>query len=533
MKCSANQAVMGAAAFIAAFANLAFFRNLAETFASSPWGHFHIFSLGLFVYCCLVLILLMFSFRAVFKPALVGLFLLSAVAAYFMDTYHVVIDSDMLLNVISTDRAEAADLLSLRLLGYLLLLGLLPSVLLILTDIRVESAGRAHWSRIRLASAAFLVMLSLVLISSAFYASFVREHKALRYYVNPLTPIYSAYKFISLRFAGSSAPLQVIGEDANISVEDIDRELVILVVGETARADRFSLNGYDRKTNPELEQEDVVSFTQVHACGTSTAVSVPCMFSSFGRDAYDNQKGRSTQNVLDVLGNAGVNMLWRDNNSSSKGVSDRIRTEDFRSSESNPSCDGECRDEGMLSGLQEYVDSQGSGDILIILHQMGSHGPAYYKRYPPGFRKFQPVCESNQLQDCLPDGINNAYDNSILYTDHFLSLIIDFLRGNDDHFETIMLYASDHGESLGESGVYLHGLPYWIAPEAQTHVPVILWFGKNYRDADIGAVRRLRNEPMSHDNLFHTLLGAFEIESEVYDGRKDILQLSRDIAGTP
>jgi len=530
---SANQALVGVAIFIAAFDNLAYFRNLVDSFASSPWGHLHIGSLALFLFFALILFLLLFSFRSLLKPALIFLLMLSALTAYFMDTYNVIIDSDMLENVISTDSSEAADLLSPGLFVYILLLGIVPSLVLSRIKIRDETLGGAILSRLKLAFGALLALTALVLISSAFYATFVREHKELRYYMNPLTPVYAAYKFGKSRFALADAPMQIIGADAHKPEKDADRELVIMVVGETARADRFSLNGYSRKTNPELEQESVISFSQVDSCGTSTAVSVPCMFSIYGRESFASHDGHPIQNVLDVLGQAGVNMLWRDNNSNSKGVADRIRSQDYRTSDTNPDCDEECRDDGMLAGLQDYVDQQDTGDILIILHQMGSHGPAYYKRYPPEFRKFVPTCESNQLQDCSEAEINNAYDNTILYTDHFLAAVIDFLRNNDDRFETSMLYASDHGESLGESGVYLHGLPYWAAPDAQTHVPLILWFGKNFDDVDFEALRRLQNESMSHDNIFHTLLGLFEINSGIYDGQKDILQISRDLAGTP
>jgi len=303
-----------------------------------------------------------------------------------------------------------------------------------------------------------------------------------------------------------------------------------MVLGETARADRFSLNGYERETNPELARQGVISFTDVAACGTSTAISVPCMFDVYDQDDFSSEKTEATENALDVLSHAGVNILWRDNNSDSKGVADRIAFEDFRSPELNPVCDGECRDVGMLSGLQNFIDQQKDGDILIVLHQMGSHGPAYYRRYPDAFRVFVPSCDTNELGSCSEDEIGNTYDNTILYTDHFLGQVIDLLRGYDDRFETVMLYASDHGESLGESGVYLHGLPYWLAPNAQTRVPVILWFGRNYRDVDVDAMRQLSDASLSHDNLFHTLLGLFEINSGVYDGSKDLLQKSRDLA---
>lgn len=164
------------------------------------------------------------------------------------------------------------------------------------------------------------------------------------------------------------------------------------------------------------------------------------------------------------------------------------------------------------------------------MHQMGSHGPAYYKRYPPEFETFRPTCDSNELGGCSDLAISNSYDNTILYTDHFLAETIDLLREYDDRYETVLFYASDHGESLGESGVYLHGLPYWIAPDAQTRVPMIFWFGRNYHDVDPAMMRRLRNASLTHDNLFHTLLGVFEVDSEVYDGRKDLLRRARDLS---
>ena len=528
---SVNQVVLIAAAFLTLFANRAFFRNLAIAYADAPWGTLHMLSLGLALMCALVMFLSLLSYRPLLKPALTILLLVAAAAAYFMDSYNVIIDRDMVANVMATDSAESRDLLSPRLVMYLALIGALPA--LTLWRVRLKPATRLHAlkSRLAMSGTALLMLIALVLISSAFYASFVREHKELRYYANPLTPVYGFYKYARAGHAEQAAEVQALGLDARIPPADIDRELVIMVLGETARADRFSLNGYGRETNPRLAKENVVSFTGVTACGTSTAVSVPCMFAIYDQDDFSAGRSQSTENALDVLNHAGVTILWRDNNSNSKGVADRVSFEDFRSPDVNPICDAECRDEGMLAGLQDFIDRQPEGDILIVLHQLGSHGPAYYKRYPSAFRSFVPTCDSNELDGCSELEIGNSYDNTILYTDHFLGEVIGLLRAYDDRFETVMFYASDHGESLGEDGLYLHGLPNWIAPDAQTRVPVILWFGANYHDVEIEAIRLLRDKPLSHDNVFHTLLGLFEVESGVYDGRKDLLQRARDLAG--
>jgi len=314
--------------------------------------------------------------------------------------------------------------------------------------------------------------------------------------------------------------------DAKIPATDTDRELIILVVGEAARADRFSLNSYAKETNPLLKKEGVINFPNMYSCDTSTATSVPCMFSIFGREQYSDKKTKTTENLLDVLRHAGIHILWRDNNSDSKGVALNVTYENFKDPKNNPVCDVECRDEGMLSGLQEYISRQKTGDILIVLHQMGNHGPAYYKRYPESFERFKPVCKTSQLEKCTHEEISNAYDNAILYTDYFLSKVIGLLKNNDKQFETAMVYMSDHGESLGESGLYLHGLPYFMAPDAQKHIGAVMWFGEGFH-LDKQALRDKSTKAYSHDHLFHTILGLMEVKTSAYDKQKDIINADK------
>ena len=301
-----------------------------------------------------------------------------------------------------------------------------------------------------------------------------------------------------------------------------------MVVGEAVRADHFLLNGYQRDTNPFLKgRDDIIDFSNMYSCGTSTAHSVPCMFSIFNKADYSYKKGISTENILDVLTHTkNIDILWRDNNSDSKGVALRVEYEDFKTSKNNSICiDGECRDEGMLVGLDKYIKEHKNKDILIVLHQMGNHGPAYYKRYPKEFEKFKPTCKTNQLEECSKEEIINAYDNAILYTDYFLNKTINFLKKYNKAYETAMIYMSDHGESLGENGIYLHGLPYFMAPDAQKHIGALMWFGdKISNDIDINKVKSKKDNQFSQDNLFHTLLGIFEVNSSVYQKDMDILK---------
>lgn len=440
-----------------------------------------------------------------------------------MNSYNIVIDTSMIQNTLATDVRESTDLFSMRLLMNLLFWGVLPSLIIYNLNISYSTFKRALFTRVALLSASLVISVSLIGLSSEHFASFFRENKILRYYTNPLTFIYSGSLYISEQIQSTSTGEKMqIGLDAHIPESDKDRELIILVVGETARADRFSLNGYERETNPLLKNYNLTSFSNVTSCATSTAISVPCMFSLTETSDFKISEANNSENLFDVLQHAGVATLWRDNNSDSKGVARPEVFQDFRSPTLNHSCDIECRDIGMLEGLDEYIKYEEAQDIVIVLHQMGNHGPAYFKRYPKEFEQFIPVCESNQLENCTAEEINNAYDNAILYTDYFLSETIEFLKKYDEEFETGMIYVSDHGESLGEMSLYLHGLPNFIAPDTQRNVPEIIWLGKNYEVSN-ESLSLKKDMPISHDNLFHTILGLLELETDIYNPELDIV----------
>lgn len=520
-----NTLLLLVTAWVIGVDNFSFFGHVLKTYGTAPAMLPALLALALAFGALSVLLVGLVAFGRAIKPVLIVLLLLSALTAYFMDSYGVVINDEMLQNVAQTNPAEARDLLNFRLLAYFLGLGVVPAWLVARARLRWRGWRAEAWARLKLLSLALLAIVGPALLFGGFFASFVREHKPLRSYANPAFPLYSVVKYARGRLASpADQAIEPIGLDARRSAEDPHRELMILVVGETARADHFSLNGYARETNPLLKQEaGVISFTDFHACGTSTAVSVPCMFSAEG----SNGKAEGKESLLDVLQRAGVHVLWLDNNSDSKGVALRVPYQDFKSPEVNTVCDVECRDEGMLVPLQDYIDSHPSGDIVIVLHQMGNHGPAYYKRYPAAFERFKPVCRNNDLSQCTPEEIINAYDNALLYTDHFLAKTIELLKRNSERFETALIYVSDHGESLGEGGTWLHGLPRAIAPKAQLHVPAIMWFGGHHHDIDLAALRQRRDQPYTHDNLFHTVLGFLEIETAIYRPELDILHGSR------
>lgn len=511
--------------FVLLFGNMAFLTNVIEVYPLNSKNGLFLVSLLLVFGGVTSLLLSLVCFKYTIKPILIIVLLMSSSAAYFMDTYNVVIDDVMISNILNTDVNESLDLFGIYQLLYLLVLGVLPSLYVYKTKIASQNLKTAIASRTLLIVSSLILMLLPIYALSDFYSTFLREHKLLRQYANPSYYLYSAIKYSGGSFESIAVPFKMIAPDANIPASDVSRELVILVVGETARADHFSLNGYDKLTNPLLEKQSVVSFNNVWSCGTSTSVSVPCMFSIYDQSSYDRVEIDSTENVLDILKQSGANVLWLDNNSSSKGVADRVEYESYKSADKNSVCDIECRDIGMLQGIQPYIEKHPTGDIVIVLHQMGNHGPAYYKRYPEAFKKFVPACDTNQLENCNPTEISNAYDNAILYTDYFLSEVIELLKKNDENFEAAMLYMSDHGESLGENNLYLHGLPYRFAPDMQKRVPLIMWFGENFGyEINFESLKNNTDTEFTHANLFHTMLGLMEVETKVYDKAMDIIE---------
>ena len=517
--------------------NFAFFSRLLKVYPPNLQHAPFLASLTLFFTLATGLFLLVISLFTAFSGRatrwlLAILLVVTSLAAYYMDAYGAIIDSVMLENMLQTDKNEVQGLLNVTMFTRLFLLGILPAWWLFKQKFPQTTFSKELKSRGKLIGLAILALVLVVLPLSENYIIFTRHHKYVRMYANPTFYSYSIYRYLHHKaVAPVLGKLMQTSQDAQHVDVHNKHELVIMVVGETARFDRFSLNGYHKLTNPNLAKENVVSFKNVSSCGTSTGVSVPCMFSVLNREEFDNGKAASMENALDVLQDNGVEVLWRDNNSDSKGVALRVPYQNFKTPTNNKVCDSECRDVGMLGGLDEHIKAHKNKDIMIVLHQLGNHGPNYYLRYPKAFEKFKPACHTGELNECTKEEVDNAYDNAILYTDYFLSQVIAFLKKHDNKYETAMLYMADHGESLGENGIWLHAAPYAFAPKEQTHVPAIVWFGQNF-DYKIDQVKPYADYPLSHDDVFCTLLTAFEYKSKTCDAKLPWLMKNLHIQAT-
>ncbi|WP_395602040.1 phosphoethanolamine transferase [Pseudomonas sp. A1230] len=518
-----------ASAFFLAGFNFVLWQHLFAITSADAKGIALRVAFGAMIFAAFNIVLTFLAFRRVLKPVLILLFLISASVAYFMSQYGVLIDAGMLRNFAETNVTEVRDLLSLKLLAYIVFLGVVPSWILWKVPVDYRRWHRELFSKVIVSFASVAVIGGVALANYQGLSSLFRNHHELRLMLVPSNYIGASAGYLREQVASAQQPFVKIGEDAQRDVASQNhprKSLTVLVVGESARAENFGILGYDRDTTPTLDKEaGLIAFTDVHSCGTETAVSVPCMFSNMGRKNYDASKAKNEEGLLDVLKRAGIDVIWRDNQSGCKDTCNRVTVQNVSNLKDPTLCaNSECRDEILLQGLQGFIDHLDK-DTVLVLHQMGSHGPEYFKRYPKEYEHFTPVCESNALNNCSRESIVNGYDNTLVYTDHVLSSLIDVLRSNQDKVDTAMLYLSDHGESLGEYNLFLHGTPYMLAPEQQKHVAMLAWFSDSYQKSysvDTHCLQMTRDKPLSQDNLFHSMLGLLEVHSSVYQQDLDM-----------
>ncbi|WP_416560061.1 phosphoethanolamine transferase [Limnohabitans sp. yimb22184] len=523
------------ALWLATIGNLPFWMAIWKLPETQGWGALATMgSLWLILLALLVWFLCLWVWPRWLKFAGLAMLLTVTSSSYFMLTYGVVIDSSMLANVAQTDVREVRDLLSWPMLAAVVIGVVLPGVWLWRQPVRAVSAKPLLVRQLGVALLAFLVALGLFWMSFQDIASLTRNHKQLRYMINPFNSVYALTRLAVGQATVAAQPLQVIGEDASLRMapaSEASAPLVVVILGETARAANFGLGGYARDTTPQLRQiqaqGDLVYFSDVKSCGTSTQASVPCMFSHLGKAAYEDSKARS-ESVLDVLQRAGLAVLWLDNQSGCKGVCDRVPNVATTALKVPEFCtSGECLDEVMLHELPQQLaaldPAKRAKGTVVVMHQMGSHGPAYYKRSPAAMKPFQPECNSHALQNCPPEHIVNAYDNSILYTDHFIAKTVNWLQAQSR--PTALIYVSDHGESLGEKGLYLHGMPYSLAPKEQLHVPMLVWLSKplqRERNWRMDCLQAQSAKALSHDHLFHSMLGLSQVSTRLAKPELDL-----------
>ncbi|MDR0588530.1 MAG: phosphoethanolamine--lipid A transferase [Burkholderiales bacterium] len=510
--------------------NLSFFRQVYTNIdISSASGIILGISFPIVLFLALLLIFTLFLQPYLAKPLGVIVLLISSAANYWMFQYGVYIDADMIRNVFETTPRESLDYFNLSIVLWVFFTGILPALYLIKTRI----VYAPFLSEAKMRGAIIGIALVLVGLMAALtykeFSIFGRNHKDIVRLINPTNYVYGTVRFFQKKIRARQ-PFMALDPDSRYApYRDPYKTVFVLLVGETARAMNFSLNGYSKPTNPKLAQEDIVNFSDVTSCGTYTALSVPCIFSNLPRKEFNLNRAPYIENLVDLLRNNGYQIQWFDNDEGCKEVCKRVPTVYMTDLGNKKYCDKDyCYDEVFLEPLETYLNNI-QDNSFIVLHMMGSHGPSYYKRYPDAFARFTPTCYTGEVQNCDKNAIVNTYDNTILYTDHVIAEVIRLLKKYPD-YEIGLMYVSDHGESLGENNIYLHGIPYAVAPKEQTRVPMLLWMSSMMKKEDhinYECLKEKSRDPISHDYIFHSLISLMEVRTKLYRPELDLFASCR------
>ncbi len=467
--------------------------------------------------CAFCIIYSLFAVPYFIKPLMIFLVLTSAGALYAAKTFHVIFDASMMESIFETNSSEASFYINISSILFVVFYGVLPAI--IISMVRFEYR-KTLWqellSRVLLVIMALVVLVLIAATTYKDYASVGRNNKYLNKMINP-AHVFNGVKYIKKEYFTTPLEYQSLGDDAQlVATENGKPTMVIFVLGETARGMNYAYNGYHNNTNPYTEKQGFISLPDVQSCGTYTALSVPCMFSNMTRQQYNKDRANNQDNVLDIIAKAGVNTLWIENDGGDKGVAKRTQKIQTEASRKDDNCNGRtCFDGEMLTDTDAFLAQDDQRSKLLVLHAIGNHGPTYWQRYPRSMARFTPSCDRSDIEKCSDEQITNVYDNALVYTDYVISQLVEKLEKYQDKYNVALMYVSDHGESLGENGLYLHGTPYAIAPKEQTTVPWLIWIPQQYaQQKHIDANCLQTQTGVSHDNLFHTLLGFYGVQTQ-------------------
>ncbi len=441
------------------------------------------------------------------------------------ELYGTIMTPDMIRNFLETNSAEASQYFSWSSLGLSCLM-MAPGCFLFMNQSNEQKRWANHFQKVAAFAASILLGALLLLGQLQPFSATMRNDKTLRYLIAPFNVVYSTGSTL-LRDQSTDRQhkKQIVDANPKATIEPSRPTVFVLVIGETARSDNWQLAGYGRNTTPLLAKDGVISFPKVQACGTSTDVSLPCMLSRIGRRDYDRNRILSEESLPSLLKRAGFEVTWVDNQSGSKGTSSGVKTV-YLKDQVIDSINEQCMDYLFVKDLKQRLSAASNHrPQVLIYHMMGSHGPAYNVRSESQDKVFGPVCTDSSFRTCSPASIVNAYDSSIHYTDRVLNGLLSVLKSNKN-IDGGLIYISDHGESLGEAGLYLHGAPYYFAPEGQKVVPMVMWFSENflkdYSVSETNLMKATKKTNIMHDHLYHTVLGLLKVKSTTYDRQWDL-----------
>ena len=425
-------------------------------------------------------------------------FLINSVAVYFINSYSVIIDESMISNILNTNFDESSAFFSFKLILYLICFGILPSIFIFKAKFE-----KVSFKKFMIQTGINLGLILLIVVANASNVLWIDKNSKVvgglampwSYAVN--TPLYYIHE-------AKKNQKEILLPDATFTNDE--KSVMVLVIGESARSENFSLYGYSKNTNPLLSKIENLHSFNASSCATYTTAGLKCILEhENSNDLYEILPNYLSRNDVDVI--------WRTTNWGEPPVhiEKYIKRENLKENCEGIGCD---YDEILLAGLKDEILNSNKKKILIILHTSTSHGPTYSKKYPPQFEVFKPVCNSVEVANCSQEELINAYDNTIVYTDFILSSVIETLKELPD-YKSSMIYVSDHGEYKGEKNLYMHGVPMSLAPKQQYEIPFIVWVSD-------GSKELKKNNALTQNHVFHSVMNFLGITSPIYNEEMNI-----------
>lgn len=456
------------------------------------------FALNFFFYY-----LVLFLGRIVGKCILAFLFIGNAVCFYFITTYQVLVTDKMMGNVFNTQYSEASGFFSWQALLYVIFLGIVPCIYLFTRKIEYGKPKR-FFANIGISLG---IVLAIALVNIQNWPWIDRHATQLGSLLMPWSYTINSVRFYNAEKKKNRKAIPL--PDAQIVTDS--KDICVLIIGESARRENFSLYGYDRPTNPLMEKDSVTALV-ANAAATYTTAGVKAILDH-----------KPTNKLYEILPNylfrTGVDVVWRTTNWGEPPVhiAKYYKTKDLKNM--YPEADDRY-DSILLAGLKDEILSCEKNKMLVILHTSTSHGPTYNKKYPADFEVFSPVCNTVEMAKADKKELMNAYDNTIVYTDYLIHSVIEILREIPQRRSCVM-FVSDHGESLGEGNLYMHGVPMAVAPKEQIEIPFIVWTSDKNMKIET-------NREVEQYNVFHSILSFLGIESPIYDKKMDVFARNGD-----
>ncbi len=493
--------------------NIPFFRYVAANTNADAGGKMLLLASLLVIMLVLnfmMTYLVMFVLRAVGRALLAVLSLINATAVYFIYTYNVIIDATTIENVFNTRYSEASGFFSWSLWLFILACGVVPALFCLLQPV---VRGKAR--RLGLVCGGSLAVVLAVGALNIGQTLWISQHDTeLGGLLQPWSYLVNTGRVMS--FSQDEQAVEIKLPDGKIT--DREKTVVVLVIGESARKANFQLYGYARDTNPLLSKRAGLKVYQATSCATYTTAGTKAILEP--QDSGD---------LYELLPNyayrTGVDVSWRTSNWGEPPihVPEYLTNEEL--GEQYPG-ENVYYDAILQKGLRQRIESSQKDKVLIVLHTSTSHGPKYANKYPKEFEVYRPVAQNVEEGEKNVGRLVNAYDNTIRYTDFLLDSLITTLRSMSE-WHSAMIFISDHGESLGENKMFMHGLPMKLAPKVQYEIPFLVWVSEGFRDykpeQDLPAV-------LEQHYIFHSVLNLLSIQSPAYNAAYDIFKL-RDAGG--